>query len=110
MPNKHSASRLAQLCKARETEYEGKYQNLASGTIIDTPGCQSSQERDIVKHICRSFAADVILVIGEDKLHSLLDSAFKVCAPQVYWCLHLVHHIIPIMDFCSHRGSMLISP
>lgn len=78
VPERHAAYRLAQLCKARETEYEGRYQNLASGTIIDTPGCQSGQERDAVKHICQAFAADIILVIGEDKLHSLLDSAFQV--------------------------------
>lgn len=76
--DRYAAYRLAQLCKARETEYEGRYQNLASGTIIDTPGCQSGQERDAVKHICQAFAADIILVIGEDKLHSLLDSTFKV--------------------------------
>ena len=70
--------RLAQLCKARETAYEGRYQNLASGTIIDTPGCQTQAERNVTKIICEAFAADVIMVVGDDKLHSMLQSAFQV--------------------------------
>lgn len=70
--------RLAQLCKARETAYEGRYQNLASGTIIDTPGCQTQTERNVIKTVCEAFAADVIMVVGDDKLHSMLCTAFKV--------------------------------
>lgn len=70
--------RLAQLCKARETAYEGRYQNLASGTIIDTAGFQTQMERNVTKTICEAFSADVIMVVGDDKLHSMLRTAFQV--------------------------------
>jgi hypothetical protein len=74
--------RLAQLCKARETAYEGRYQNLASGTIVDTAACQTQAERNVAKMICEAFSADVILVVGDDKLHSMLHTAFQVRPSQ----------------------------
>ena len=75
------ACRLAALCKERDSAYQGRYQNLAAGTIINTMGWVEGQGKEVQAHICRAFGADVVLVIGDDKLHSALQGMFQARAP-----------------------------
>ena len=56
-------------------------------------GWLDGQGKDVQAHICRAFAADVILVIGDDKLHSAMQMLFQVscrkllCAQSKGKCL-----------------------
>jgi polynucleotide 5'-kinase involved in rRNA processing len=74
-----AACSLADLCKQREVAYQGRFQNLAAGTIINTMGWVEGQGKEVQAHICRAFRADVILVIGDDKLHRSMQMTFHVC-------------------------------
>jgi hypothetical protein len=41
-------------------------------------GWVDGQGKDVQAHICRSFGAGVIIVIGDDKLHSAMQVSFQV--------------------------------
>jgi hypothetical protein len=71
--------RLAELCKERENAYQEKsLQILAAGTIVNTMGWVDGQGKEVQAHICRAFEADVIIAIGDDRLHSAMQAAFQV--------------------------------
>ena len=75
--------RLAELCNERLSEYQGKFQNLAAGTIINTMGWVEGQGKEAQAAICKAFGAEIILVIGDDKLHSALQLTFQVQMPAI---------------------------
>ncbi|RKP04708.1 Pre-mRNA cleavage complex II protein Clp1-domain-containing protein [Thamnocephalis sphaerospora] len=65
---------LADTVTARLVEDDDARQ---SGLIIDTHGCADHNEFELLMHIIKSFSADVVLVLGHERLHSDLLRAFQ---------------------------------
>jgi mRNA cleavage and polyadenylation factor CLP1 P-loop len=78
--------RLAELCKERTQAYQGRFTNLAAGAVVNTMGWVEGEGRAVQAAVCRTFGADVILVIGDDKLHSALQSAFQARRQAPFSC------------------------
>ncbi|KAI9598679.1 Pre-mRNA cleavage complex II protein Clp1-domain-containing protein [Syncephalis fuscata] len=60
-------SKMATTVDARLNEDQ---EALHSGMIVDTNGCVEHGEFELLLHIIQSFSADVVLVLGHERLHS----------------------------------------
>ncbi|KAI8049971.1 Pre-mRNA cleavage complex II protein Clp1-domain-containing protein [Syncephalis plumigaleata] len=60
-------SKMATTIDARLNEDQ---EALHSGMIIDTNGCVEHSEFDLLLHIIQAFSADIVLVLGHERLHS----------------------------------------
>lgn len=53
-------------------------------------GWVDGQGKDVLAHICRAFHADVVLVIGDDKLHSSMQAIFQARPPPLEHCMRSI--------------------
>lgn len=63
-------------------------QVAASGMMVNTMGWIEGDGYSLLRHTIASLAADVVLVVGSDRLHSQLSSDLATSSPGVVWGAH----------------------
>jgi hypothetical protein len=63
------------------------------------------QGKEVQAHICRAFEADVIIVIGDDRLHSAMQAAFQVLDQSLISLLLLSASVLSVCAACLGMAS-----
>lgn len=68
---------VKELAQTLESQFAGNAESRAAGMVINTMGWIEGTGYELLLHAIDTFNADVILVLGQEKLYSMLKSVMK---------------------------------
>ncbi|KAL8172367.1 hypothetical protein V2J09_024171 [Rumex salicifolius] len=68
---------VKELAQTLERQFAGNAESRAAGLVINTMGWIEGTGYELLLHAIDTFSADVILVLGQEKLYSMLKSVMK---------------------------------